>query len=88
MSYWNYRILVREYEEENVFSIHEVHYENNDKPILHSVDGINPQGDSIKNLKMDISLMKKAFKKPILYYGEKFPQEYELIGISNKSIEN
>lgn len=75
-SFWNHRVMAHIYGEEVYFKIHEVHYNKNGIPHLYSEDAIAIQGDTIKSLKWTLNKMKGCLKKPVLYYGERFPEEY------------
>lgn len=80
---WNYRILVKVYtnglgETEIAFSMHEVYYKKTGKPRAYSTEPISPHGESLTGVRKDLTYMRKALSKPILYWGDKFPKEYKL----------
>lgn len=56
--------------------IHEVYY-NNDIPTTYSIDGASVGGENLDDLKKCLEYHKEALNKPILWYGDKFPQEYK-----------
>ena len=67
---WNLRIIKDPNVSEFQYSIREVYYDINDKPILYDT---NPQpmiGDDVKSLKWYHKEMAKAFKKPVLVIQE------------------
>lgn len=78
MSHWNYRVFQTQYQIkfirekephlEDVFTIHEVYYDDDDKITLISADsrGISPSGDTSAGLRGDIQKMLRAVTKPIL----------------------
>lgn len=72
---WNYRIMAHEHKGEITLIIHEVHYKDK-KPDSYSENAAPVMGDTKVELAGTISMMTECFKKPILWYGEKFPEEY------------
>jgi len=73
---WNHRILAHEESSGEVyFQLHEVYYKK-DKPIVHTVDPITVGGENLESIKFILNKMQEAIEKPILYAGEKFPNEY------------
>lgn len=74
--FWNHRVMAHIYEGEVYFKIHEVHYKKKNIPYLYSKNTETIEGDSVKSLKWTLKKMKDCLKKPILYYGERFPEEY------------
>lgn len=75
-SHWNHRVLVEKSKgDELYFYIAEVFYEFGE-PIL-STNAIDVNGESIKDLKWTLDMMKKALSKPILWGGDDFPKVYE-----------
>ena len=81
-SHFNHRVLAREYEIrggiEVCFAIHEVYYKNG-KPINYTenavtVDAYDDEG--IEGLRATLDRMLKCLDNPILWAGDKFPQEY------------
>ena len=77
MSYWNYRILAKENDEELYFQLHEVYYEN-DVPYAYTSDPVAVESETLTDLKLTLKYMKHALKKPVLWYGEKFPTECKI----------
>ena len=75
-NYWNYRVMAKEYKGETWFDIHEIYYKN-DIPVSYSEDPAIIGGDSLNDINNVLSLMTECLKKPILWYGEKFPEEYK-----------
>jgi hypothetical protein len=74
---WNHRILAHEQNGEFYFQIHNVHY-TNDIP-----DGCGelpvPIGsETLKGIQWTLNRMQEALKKPVLWAGEKFPQECKI----------
>jgi hypothetical protein len=73
---WNYRVLVSEEHGEPYFSMHEVHY-TNDIPHSYTKESISVSSETIEGINWHLEKMQEALSKPILYYGERFPQEYK-----------
>lgn len=85
---WNHRVLAHESpawvprelgeKPEIYFQIHECHYnEGSEIPHSYTSDGASIGGDDIKEIKWVLDRMKECLFKPILWAGEKFPQEYK-----------
>jgi hypothetical protein len=73
---WNHRVLIHEELNYEHFMIHEVYYDKNGKPDSYTENGVRVGGHDLKSIKWSLNKMKECLKKPILYYGDKFPQEY------------
>lgn len=73
---WDYRLMAKEYKGEIFFDIHSVYYQNN-LPIACSLHPAPVGGSSVDEVIEDLALMKECFKKPIIWYGNKFPKEYD-----------
>lgn len=79
MSTWNYRIMAREYAPNMrpSFGIYEVYYED-EVPNAYSSNPIDLQYyDDAEGIKWDLEKMLLAYDKSILWYGDKFPEEYK-----------
>jgi hypothetical protein len=73
---WNHRVLAHEHNGEMFFEIHEVHYEG-EVPKMYTVDSVSVSGESIADLRWVLDKMQSCLDKPVLWKGDKFPQEYE-----------
>ena len=62
---WNYRIIVRQDDDEEDFSIYEVYYED-DKIVAWTQDRVGISGNSIEELREAYKKFGRAFDKPIL----------------------
>lgn len=67
---WNYRIIKEtltgpDGDTADCYGIHEVYYDPDGKPTGWS-DAIQPYGETLDDLKTDMSLMMQAFEKPVL----------------------
>jgi len=72
---WNHRVLAHDCGDEMYFQIHEVLY-TDDIPDGYTEKGISVGGESISSLKWTLNKMKKCLSKPILWAGDRFPEEY------------
>ena len=64
---WNYRIIKSIDEDgEASFGIHEVYYDDSNKPHSCTTEPIVFAAESLDDLKKDLKLMQKAFEKPVL----------------------
>lgn len=59
---WDYRII----KDGNLYTIHEVYYDENGKPDLVTVEPSFPAGDSLDELRKDFEHYQDAWNKPIL----------------------
>ena len=73
---WNHRVIATEHNGETWLAIHEVHYSDG-KPDGRSTNPIPVGSNTIKGLRWTLNRMKEALKKPVLWGGDRFPQEYE-----------
>ena len=74
--HWNHIILAHEFNGEIYFQIHEIYYDNDNKPIGYTVNPISVGGENLKSIKWTLNRMKECLKKPILWASDKFPSEY------------
>jgi hypothetical protein len=73
---WNHRILAHKQEDGSVYlSIHEVYYTNG-IPDSYTLNPITIGSEDLKGIKWTLNRMKECLKKPILWAGESFPNEY------------
>ena len=77
MSYWNHRVLAIQYKNEVFFQIYEVLYNDDNMPNGYIENPISIGSESIEGIKWQINRIKECLKKPILWAGDKFPQEYK-----------
>ena len=75
---WNHRILARKYEDEIYLEIHEVHYDEKGNAEAYAEKPTTIGSETLKGITWTLNKMKECRKKPILWYGEKFPKEYKL----------
>lgn len=72
---WNYRVMVKENGSEPLFEIHEVYYEDN-IPISYTENASQINSFYLDGLRWDLEKMIESLDKPILHYGDRFPEEY------------
>lgn len=73
---WNHRILAHEIDGEIYLQIHEVHYSEKGIPNGYTENAISVGGEDLKAISWTLDKMKECTKKPILWAGDKFPDEY------------
>jgi len=79
MSYWNYRVIRKDVDAENVqFCIHEVYYDDEGKIEAHTENSVEPYGETQSELREDIKYFMSAFKYPILK-EKKIDDKYILV---------
>lgn len=71
VSYWEYRIVYREYPDETPFyAIYEVYFDEANNPVLNSEEPAWPMGVTIDELRQDCELYLRAMTQPALNYSE------------------
>ena len=67
---WNYRVIryVATEGGSDYYTIHEVYYTEEGVPYLVSEKPVTPFGDSVEELKSDLSMMRAALRRPPLDY--------------------
>lgn len=73
---WNYRVLAFDEHPEVVLKVCEVYYNKEGVPDGYKEDTNFSTTEGIAGLKFLLSKYKNALIKPILFAGDKFPQEY------------
>ena len=76
---WNHRVLAHEDGEDMYFEIHEVYYNEENIPNGYTENGVSVGAENIKGIKWVLNKMNECADKPILYAGDKFPDEYKII---------
>lgn len=64
---WNYRVVHRVLNAENVYEIHEAYYDD-DKAISITEESVRPRGETLQELMRDCENYVKAIKRPVLEY--------------------
>jgi hypothetical protein len=67
---WNYRVMKRLQNKEELYEIHEVYYDKNKEIEGYTENPINPCGNTLEELKKDLDRMQEALNKAILDYSE------------------
>lgn len=76
--HWNHRILAHQSLNGDIyFRIHEIHYNDNNEPTGYSNGVLGVEGESIDDINWTLEKIYQALKKPVLWSGEKFPQEFK-----------
>jgi|688.fasta_scaffold178623_2 hypothetical protein len=78
---WNHRVLASEHKyvdgtTEMYFEVYEVYYDKDGKPDGYTANPITIGGDSLEGLRWTADRIKEALSKPILWEGDRFPEEY------------
>lgn len=74
---WNHRILAHEYKGEIYLQIHEVYYDDDGNPKSYTSEAISVGGESLKSITWTLNKMLQCRSKPILWAGDRFPNEYD-----------
>ena len=74
---WNYRLVKKQTEREELIGVHEVYYNSDGEPRSCTKNPIGIQRESVEELAKEHFRMKQAFEKPVL--------EYESFGSSSNS---
>jgi hypothetical protein len=79
MSHWNYRVLAvsnKTYPDEISLEFYEVYYNDEGVPDGYTANPVGVGSDTMKGLGWVLNRMKEALKKPVLWEGKRFPEEY------------
>ena len=69
--FWNYRVIKKIHDDgTEIFAIHEVYYNEDEKPDLVTEDPCEPQGETLEELKDDCEWYQKALEHPVLNYDD------------------
>ena len=81
---WNHRILAHEHNGEVYLQIHEVYYNEEGKPNGYTENPISVGSETVKGITWTLNKMLECRTKPILWAGEKFPNECKTNGCGEK----
>jgi hypothetical protein len=74
---WNHRVMAHKWNKVIYFKIHQVYYDEKQNPKSYGKEGLESELiDNIKQIRWTLNKMKECLKKPILWAGDKFPEEY------------
>jgi hypothetical protein len=62
--------------EEVYLQLHEVYYDNDGVPNSCTENGTTIGGDTMEEIQWVLEKIEACAKKPIIWYGDKFPNEY------------
>lgn len=65
---WNYRVVHRIINNEDIYAIHEAFYDD-DKPTSITEESVRPQGQTLEELQRDCKNYVKALERPVLEYA-------------------
>lgn len=74
----NHRILAHEHNGEVYLQIHEVYYDENGAPNSYTEKAVFIGGEDLKSITWTLNKMLECRSKPILWAGEKFPNECKI----------
>ena len=66
---WNHRVIAKEYEDETLFGIHEVYYEDG-VPWTCTVFPVAVDGENLADLVQTLDWMRKCLRQPLLAYAD------------------
>ena len=66
MATWNFRVMKFTQDNEDIYQIHEVHYDEKDNPSMYTENAYTPIGESKLELFKEFQMMLEAFDKPVL----------------------
>ena len=73
---WNYRVLAHEHDIEIILEICEVYYNREGNPESYA-ENCTVMGVEMREIESVLDMMSSAIEKPILWAGDRFPQEYK-----------
>lgn len=72
MGGWNHRVVRQSIgNNEWMYQIHEVYYDDDRRPIMSTTDPVGPFGETLEELVRDLNLFMSALKHPVLYRDKK-----------------
>ena len=75
---WNYRLMAQPDGSGGMwFEIHEVYYDEKGEPESYTTIPADVSGGDIDDIMFGLSGMKDAINRPILWLGDKFPEEFD-----------
>ena len=78
---WNHRVLAHQYESLGEICydlrIHEVYYDKEGKPDAYTANSVGVNGESLRDIEWTLKHMLECLEKPILWEGERFPEEFK-----------
>ncbi len=77
MSHWNHRVIKKVVDGEEIYSIHEVYYDQDGKLRTYTEQPIGVVSETLKGAKWVLNRMLAALKKPILLESD-FPNSSNL----------
>lgn len=74
---WNCRVMVRTDKQtgEKIYAIHEVYYDQDGNPESCTENPVSPMGETVDELRGDLSHYQEALAKPVLRYEDLKPEE-------------
>ena len=75
---WNHRVLASQYKDGIYLRVHEVYYDKDLVPDSYTAEPVTIGSEDFTGVKWTINKMKECLKKPILWGGERFPQECKI----------
>lgn len=84
---WDYRIIYQKINEDELYSVHEVYYDEEDRPVLYVKEPAKLLGGNIEQLREQWSLIAKSLEKPILekqIFTNTFDGAYQKMGIGRE----
>jgi hypothetical protein len=73
---WNYRVFAHQYNDEVYFKVHECYYDTRGNPSSYTTNPITIEADNLEDIELEIARLQSAIHRPVLWYGDKFPEEY------------
>lgn len=74
---WNVRLLAYKHEDEITLIAHEVFYDEAGAPNGHTKEPTTVRGETVEEILEYLDKVKTATEKPILWAGDRFPEEYK-----------
>ena len=73
---WNHRVLVTMHKDEPYFAVHEVHYDENGKPVAYTKEPVRISADDIDGIEWQLDRIEQCLMNTKLWAGDRFPEEY------------
>ena len=74
--HWNHRVIAFQQDDEMIFEIHEVHYDQESNPETYNESATGVRGNRYSDLQWVLAEMQSCLTKPVLD-GDNWPYEYK-----------
>ncbi len=66
MGHWNHRVCTKTEDEETLYEIHEVYYDDENEIEAWTVNAVKPLGNTLDEIRQELTWMLEAVEQPVL----------------------